>query len=272
MYKLLATVLLMAFSLNANALSILLSGGHYGDQARDVTDRLTSLGHTVTKSNASHWVSNWDYSPYDVVAIQYASNEVGVPYGTSEYNETNNGGINNLLSAVQNDEVGVVFFRGWAADLTAGALGIAETGENFPWQYATENGQSNFDIIDTSHSITQGMSLGINDLGYTYMGKVTNPGANTTVLANGDDGAALVVHNELRIVSTPFYGYSCTMGNCLLDYEVDNAPESALGIQLTENSLQWAAGNLTVVPVPAAVWLFGSALAGLGWFRRKSAV
>ncbi len=116
------------------------------------------------------------------------------------------------------------------------------------------------------------MSLGINDLGYTYMATVANPGANTTVLANGDDGAALVVHNELRIVSTPFYGYSCTMGNCLLDYEVDNAPESALGIQLTENSLQWAAGNLTVVPVPAAVWLFGSALAGLGWFRRKSAV
>ena len=27
----------------------------------------------------------------------------------------------------------------------------------------------------------------------------------------------------------------------------------------------------SVVPVPAAVWLFGSALAGLGWFRRKTA-
>jgi hypothetical protein len=29
---------------------------------------------------------------------------------------------------------------------------------------------------------------------------------------------------------------------------------------------QWS-----VVPIPAAVWLFGSALAGLGWFRRKTA-
>jgi len=28
----------------------------------------------------------------------------------------------------------------------------------------------------------------------------------------------------------------------------------------------------TVVPLPAAVWLFGSALAGLGWMRRKQAV
>ena len=36
----------------------------------------------------------------------------------------------------------------------------------------------------------------------------------------------------------------------------------------TENSFS---GTLTAtaVPVPAAVWLFGSALAGLGWFRRK---
>jgi hypothetical protein len=28
-------------------------------------------------------------------------------------------------------------------------------------------------------------------------------------------------------------------------------------------------GFITSVPVPAAVWLFGSALAGLGWMRRK---
>jgi len=27
--------------------------------------------------------------------------------------------------------------------------------------------------------------------------------------------------------------------------------------------------NVSAVPVPAAVWLFGSALAGLGWIRRK---
>jgi hypothetical protein len=29
---------------------------------------------------------------------------------------------------------------------------------------------------------------------------------------------------------------------------------------------------VSAVPVPAAVWLFGSALAGLGWFRRKQTV
>ena len=31
----------------------------------------------------------------------------------------------------------------------------------------------------------------------------------------------------------------------------------------------FVSGSVTAVPVPAAVWLFGSALAGLGWFRRR---
>jgi hypothetical protein len=33
-----------------------------------------------------------------------------------------------------------------------------------------------------------------------------------------------------------------------------------------------AAFLVTAVPVPAAVWLFGSALVGLGWIRRKTSV
>jgi hypothetical protein len=39
----------------------------------------------------------------------------------------------------------------------------------------------------------------------------------------------------------------------------------------TELSAVWvvAAGD-ALVPIPAAVWLFGSALVGLGWFRRKA--
>jgi hypothetical protein len=31
-------------------------------------------------------------------------------------------------------------------------------------------------------------------------------------------------------------------------------------------------GQVSAVPVPAAVWLFGSALAGLGWMRRRKSV
>jgi hypothetical protein len=30
--------------------------------------------------------------------------------------------------------------------------------------------------------------------------------------------------------------------------------------------------DVNVVPIPAAVWLFGSALAGLGWLKRKQTI
>jgi hypothetical protein len=34
---------------------------------------------------------------------------------------------------------------------------------------------------------------------------------------------------------------------------------------------EWTDASLTVVPVPAAIWLFGSALGMLAWVRRKAA-
>ena len=42
----------------------------------------------------------------------------------------------------------------------------------------------------------------------------------------------------------------------------NDVPLDDLGILLDNVSV-------SAVPVPAAVWLFGSALAGLGWMRRK---
>jgi hypothetical protein len=43
-------------------------------------------------------------------------------------------------------------------------------------------------------------------------------------------------------------------------YSETSTTSSAIGTWLVRS---------TVVPIPAAVWLFGSALAGLGWLRRK---
>jgi hypothetical protein len=46
---------------------------------------------------------------------------------------------------------------------------------------------------------------------------------------------------------------------------------SCLSAQCTDvfQSRSVVSGTVSAVPLPAAVWLFGSALAGLGWMRRK---
>jgi hypothetical protein len=54
-----------------------------------------------------------------------------------------------------------------------------------------------------------------------------------------------------------FDGYACS------------APYERVA-QIESSSGTWIKSS--VVPVPAAVWLFGSALAGLGWMRRKQVV
>ena len=51
-----------------------------------------------------------------------------------------------------------------------------------------------------------------------------------------------------------------------LSFSLDSSDSGQFGIN---TSAYLAADNFSVVPVPAAVWLFGSALAGLGWMRRR---
>ena len=47
---------------------------------------------------------------------------------------------------------------------------------------------------------------------------------------------------------------------------------SCCGMNLETLSITIDNVDASVVPIPAAVWLFGSALAGLGWMRRKQTV
>ena len=56
--------------------------------------------------------------------------------------------------------------------------------------------------------------------------------------------------------------------------QVQNIDPNANGDDIYPNPAYDNGGfaQYTLVPVPAAVWLFGSALAGLGWMRRKPAV
>lgn len=197
---------------NALALEILLSDN--GSDSLDVGSRLTGLGHNVTESDAATWGASFDYSIYDVVVFQF--------------NSSNPGDIPHLISAVDTNDVGVVFFRGYGAEATATAMGLI-TGPNLWYQQP-----SDLNIIDNAHPITSGLDIGVQNLGYTYMTLVEFPGPDTTVLGTGPDGAALVVHNTRAAVISPFYAHPDNY-----DLETPNAT------QITEQSLQWAAGAIT---------------------------
>jgi len=222
MRRFLLAIFLATLSLNANALNILLTGIHPG---RDPVAYLESLGHTVTTTVPLYtWGSNFDYSAYDLVVFAYGGG--------------NPADIGHLVAAVEAGDVGVVFMRGEFANATAEALGILGNGGGLLWQYA----YNNLNVVDNSHPITEGIALGLYDLGYRYMSYITAPGADTTVLATGLDGAALVVHNRLRVAVNPSYAH---VDGLFID-------ETAFGLELTERTLQWAAGaspEPDVIPV-----------------------
>jgi len=222
MHRFLIAIFLTAFTLNANALSILYAGTHPG---MDPVPRLEGLGHTVTNLSTNEWGSGFDYSPYDVVAFGYDAQDPR--------------SISNLVAAVRAGQVGVVFLRGWSAEATAQALGLTESqdpGEEGQLQF--QSARDNLNVLDNSHPITEGIELGLYDLGYKWMTHVTEPGAETTALATGEEGVALLVHNSLRVAATPFYGW-------LEDYDL----ETEFGIALTERTLQWAAQRAVLIDI-----------------------
>jgi hypothetical protein len=74
------------------------------------------------------------------------------------------------------------------------------------------------------------------------------------------DGIVRMLGSSYR----PYVDASFVYGNYSPDYGANyDSGTSATGTFLVRTS---------AVPVPAAVWLFGSALAGLGWMRRKQSV
>ena len=189
-------------------LSILVAPG--ASPSTNIVPRLIGLGHTVQESDPSTWDALFDYSAYDVVAFQFLSSDPA--------------DISHLVTAVDAEEIGVVFFRGVVA--TATALGLISS-SSFDYQSAHP-----LSIVDNSHPITQFFQITTYELGHGNMTHVIDPGVNTTVLANGVDGAALVVHNTRSVVATPYYGA----------YWEDDI-ETEAGLAITDNCLMWAAGE-----------------------------
>lgn len=200
-------------STSALALDILVADNYRTDLT--VVPRLESLGHAVTVSDPATWGSEFDYGPYDVVALQFDA--------------ANPADINHLVAAVDAGHTGFVVFRMYECGATVAALGLTSSADE-AWQEA-----ASFEIVDATHPITANLSAGPFDLGFYYMANYMSPGSNATVLGTGGDGAALVVHNTRRAVAAPFYGHPTFHDN-----------ETQASLDLTEACLQWAAGQQTV--------------------------
>ncbi|TDJ43959.1 MAG: hypothetical protein E2O50_03875 [Gammaproteobacteria bacterium] len=82
---------------------------------------------------------------------------------------------------------------------------------------------------------------------------------------------ALVVRAEDRFVELEQGGIAPPV---IIIFPEDPPPLSCVGPEYVAlppmaSSSIYGAWTATVVPIPAVIWLFGSALAGLGWLRRK---
>jgi hypothetical protein len=141
----------------------------------------------------------------------------------------------------------------------------ATGGDNSPQD---ECGQSNYSLfsinIDTlvANQIGSGLGIGMNCRSYAGSLNADADGTMHMLLRPGRD-----------LYTGPTYGSKYYMGT--IDLSTGLGEVDYLKV-VTEDGGSYTPGvdlaYLTAVPVPGAVWLFGSALAGLGWLRRKQTV
>jgi len=96
---------------------------------------------------------------------------------------------------------------------------------------------------------------------FGFVDALTNSGGVTTLLEGDGPG-------PITLLDNPSVLSGCQNG-------IDNC-QFTLGVYTSVDyqGLVYNGGTLvgSAVPIPAAVWLFGSALAGLGWMRRKQTI
>jgi hypothetical protein len=166
--------------------------------------------------------------------------------------------VNNYFSSVPSndyefsDGIGAVLVNGPIADKSIAFC--TEYNSQCPGNYLTMTNQSGklFDL----HSI---------DVEF-YSSNLSGAGFDTIEVTGflGAGGSVITTFTFETGLSVP---ETLTFGNewlGLTSIELSAGP--------TFSSLALDNFVVTTVPIPAAVWLFGSALAGLGWLRRKQTI
>jgi hypothetical protein len=120
---------------------------------------------------------------------------------------------------------------------------------------ADTNTYSNIDIVTT---------VGANFTGAHYMSLINNAVNNANSL--------IIMVYPLEGLSGLELSFAASLTNYGGSITITGGRESICGQECMYpvSDLRYiSSGQASAVPVPAAVWLFGSALAGLGWLKRK---
>ncbi len=169
---------------------------------------------------------------------------------------------------------------GWIASLNAQNAGLGYLGKN-DWRLptVTDTGTSGCNFAYSGTDCGFNVDLATGEMARMFYSTLGNTGFfDTSVVATGCSGTTPYCLTNTGPFSNlqPLYYWS--------------GPEDALNPSIyvwgfhfgtgDQNNLfkgsalsAWAVrpGDIAVVPVPAAVWLFGSALGVMGWMRRKAA-
>jgi hypothetical protein len=144
----------------------------------------------------------------------------------------------------------------WAIDSLAFNDGGTASG-TFTYN-ADTNTYSNIDIVTT--------------VGSAFEGAAYNA-VNTSAPNSSDFLGAMIF--PLGGLPTLQLSFAASLTNDGGNVAIDGYAESMCGdaCEFAISDYRYiSAGQISAVPVPAAVWLFGSALAGLGWIRRRQTV
>lgn len=122
---------------------------------------------------------------------------------------------------------------------------------------------SNANLVDCSAAGTSQSACADNEYGHLFY-----YGAGTT------KGAGITTANQSPFSNIQSGGYwsSTEHANIVLDARVFDFGTGANGVAYEYNTANvWAVhdGDVSLVPLPAAAWLFGSALLGLAGFSKR---
>jgi len=98
---------------------------------------------------------------------------------------------------------------------------------------------------------------------------LTYSGTTVTRVIGGND-VALGPPQQLSDYDLPFVSYGGIGGDLI--FSTFTCLDADCDLDPTDGASDGQRMTFSVVPVPAAVWLFGSALGLLGWIRRRTAV